>query len=79
MNILKEMGAVLKGVLASKVPTVIQSGYHIGERVEYKDPSAKPTHYGIVVRTWNDKVKVEFDGFELGTWLEEEAIKRVGI
>jgi hypothetical protein len=37
MNILKEMGAVLKGVLTSKVPAVIQSGYCIGERVEYME------------------------------------------
>ena len=79
MSILKEMGAALKGVLAAKVPTVIQSGYHIGERVAYIDPSVKPTHYGIIVRTWNNRVKVEFDGFELGTWLEEEAIRRAGI
>ena len=79
MSILKEMGAVLKGVLAAKVPTVIQSGYHIGERVEYIDPAATPTHYGTVIRLWEDKVKVEFDGFELGTWLEDEAIRRAGI
>lgn len=79
MSILKEMGAVLKGVLAAKVPTVMQSGYCIGERVEYIDPDATPTHYGTVVRTWNDKVKVTFDGFELGTWLEQEAIRGVGV
>ena len=78
MSILQEMGAVLKGVLASKVPTVMQSGFCIGERVEYIDPAAKPTHYGTVTRTWNDKVKVEFDGFENGTWLENDAIRRYG-
>ena len=76
MSILKEMGAVLKGVLAAKVPTVIQSGYHIGERVTYIDPDIVPVHYGIIVRLWEDKVKVEFDGFELGTWLEHDAIRR---
>lgn len=76
MNILKEMGAALKGVLAAKVPTVIQSGYCIGERVEYIDHSILPIHYGTVVRTWNDKVKVTFDGFENGTWLEPDAIRR---
>lgn len=76
MNILKEMGKVLKGVLTSKVPTVIQAGYHIGERVEYIDQTVKPTHYGTVVRTWNEKVKVTFDGFENGTWLEPDEIRR---
>lgn len=76
MSLLKEMGAVLKGVLGPKVPAVLQSGYCIGERVEYIDPAAKPTHYGTVTRTWNDKVKVKFDGFELGTWLEYNAIRR---
>lgn len=73
MSLLKD---ILKGVLAPKVPTVIQSGYCIGERVQYIDPAATPTHYGTVVRTWNDKVKVEFDGFELGTWLESDAVRR---
>lgn len=79
MSILKEMGAILRGVLASKVPTVIQSGYCTGERVTYIDPNIVPTHHGIVVGTWNDKVKVKFDGFELGCWLDEEAITRAGI
>ena len=76
MSILKEMGAVLKGVLAPKVPAVLQSGYHIGERVEYTDHSISPIHYGTVTRTWEDKVKVQFDGFELGTWIDDEAITR---
>ena len=80
MSILKEMGAVLKEVLAPKLPTVMQqtSGYHIGARVEYIDPAATPTHYGTVIRTWEDKVKVVFNGFELGTWLETDAIRRDG-
>jgi hypothetical protein len=73
MSILKD---ILKGVLSAKVPTVIQSGYCIGERVEYIDRSIRPVHRGNVVRTWNEKVKVEFDGFELGTWLESDAIRR---
>jgi hypothetical protein len=76
MNILKEMGAALKDVLAAKMPTVIQSGYCIGERVTYIDPDIVPVHHGTIVRTWNDKVKVTFDGFELGCWLEDEAIRR---
>jgi hypothetical protein len=76
MNILKEMGSVLKGVLMAKVPAVIQSGYYVGERVEYIDRTVKPTHYGTVVGTWKDKVKVTFDGFDLGTWLESEEIRR---
>lgn len=76
MNMLKEMGAALKGVLASKVPTVMQSGYCIGERVTYIDPDIVPVHHGTIIRTWNDKVKVNFDGFELGTWLEPDAIQR---
>jgi DNA-binding PadR family transcriptional regulator len=76
MSILKEMGAALKGVLAAKVPTVIQSGYQIGERVEYIDPDIVPVHYGTVVRLWEDKVKVTFDGFENGTWVETDVITR---
>lgn len=76
MSILKEMGALLKDVLAPKVPAIMQSGYYIGARVEYIDPDATPTHYGTVTRTWNDKVKVEFDGFENGTWLESDAVRR---
>ncbi len=76
MNILKEMGALLKGVLMAKVPDVIRPGYHVGERVEYIDRTVKPTHYGTVVGTWEDKVKVTFDGFENGTWLEAEEIMR---
>ncbi|MBE9593696.1 MAG: hypothetical protein IMF19_09470 [Proteobacteria bacterium] len=78
MSILKEMGAVLKGVLTSKVPAVIQSGYHIGERVEYIDQTVKPTHYGTVTRLWEDKVKIVFDGFEKGTWLDPDEIRRYG-
>jgi len=78
MSILKEMGAVLKEVLAPKLPTVMQSGYLIGERVEYIDPAATPTHYGTVIRTRENRVKVQFDGFELATWLETDAIRRDG-
>jgi DNA-binding PadR family transcriptional regulator len=76
MSILKELGAVLKGVLAAKVPAVIRSGYCIGERVEYTDHAITPIHYGTITRTWEDKVKVTFDGFENGTWLEAEEIRR---
>jgi hypothetical protein len=76
MSILKEMGAVLKGVVAAKLPPFIQSGYCIGERVTYIDPDIVPVHHGTIVRTWNDKVKVVFDGFENGTWLEPDAIRR---
>jgi len=78
MSILKEMGAVLKEVLAPKIPAIMQSGYHIGARVEYIDPAATPTHYGTVIRTWKDRVNVQFDGFELGTWLETDTIRRYG-
>jgi hypothetical protein len=76
MNILKEMGTALKGVLAAKVPAVMRPGYHAGERVEYIDRTVKPTHYGTVVGTWGDKVKIVFDGFENGTWLEPDEIQR---
>jgi hypothetical protein len=79
MSILKEMGAVLKGVVAAKIPTVIQSGYCIGERVTYIDPDIVPVHHGIIVRLWEDKVNVVFDGFENGTWLEHDAIRRCSV
>ena len=77
MSILKELGTILKGVLMQNVPSAIQSGYHIGERVEYIDHSIRPVHQGSVVRTWNDQVKVLFDGFENGTWIEQEALKEI--
>ena len=73
MSILKK---ILNGFFAPKIPTVMQSGYHLGERVEYIDPATNPTHCGTVVRTWEDKVKVQFDGFELSTWMDTEAIQR---
>jgi hypothetical protein len=74
MSILKDL---LKGVLASKVPTVIQSGYCKGEKVEYIDRSIRPVHRGTIVGTWNNRVKVTFEGFEFGVWLEEEEVRRV--
>jgi len=73
MSILKD---ILKGVFAPKIPSAMQSGYHVGERVEYIDHSITPIHYGTITRTWEDKVNVVFDGFELGTWLETDAIRR---
>lgn len=76
MNILKE---ILNGFLGPKVPAIMRAGYHIGERVEYRDKTYSPTHYGTVTKAWEDKVKVQFDGFELGTWLECDAIRRAGI
>ena len=75
MSILKE---ILNGFFAPKIPTVMQSGYHIGERVQYNDHSIRPIHYGTVTRTWETRVKVQFDGFELSTWLETDAIRRCG-
>ena len=75
MTLLETIAEGLKAFLLSKVP--IYSGYTTGERVEYiAEPDIVPEHVGTVIRTWNDRVKVLWDGFEHGHWLEEEAIRR---
>jgi len=79
MTLFADISKVVKVLLKPNIPTALQtSGYHIGARVEYIDPAATPTHYGTVIRTWENRVKVQFDGFELATWLETDAIRRDG-
>jgi len=77
MTFLGKAVDALKTFIIDKVPAPVEmSPYRTGMRVEYIDPDITPTHYGTVVRTWSDRVKVQFDGFDLGTWIEEEAIRR---
>jgi len=77
MTFFSKVAEVVKNLLIDNIPAPVEmSTYRTGMRVEYIDPDITPTHYGTVVRTWSDRVKVQFDGFDLGTWIEEEAIRR---
>lgn len=79
MTLLETIAEGLKVFLMSKVPAVpVTSGYCTGQRVRYiAEPDIVPEHVGTVIRTWNDRVKVQWDGFEMGYWLESEAVKEV--
>lgn len=77
MSLIETIAEGLKAFLISKVP--MEPEHNTGQRVEYiAERDIVPAHVGTVVRTWNDKVKVIWDGFELGQWLESEAVEVVG-
>ena len=74
MSLMDTIAEGLKAFLLSKVP--MTSEYCTGQRVRYiAEPNIVPEHVGTVIRTWNDKVKVHWDGFGQGHWLESEAIQ----
>ena len=76
MSIIDQIAEGLKAFLLSKVP--MTSEYCTGQRVEYiGEPNIVPPHVGTVIRTWEDKVKVQWDGFEMSHWVEGEAVKEV--
>ena len=80
MSMIDRIGEGLKAFLMSKVPAPIPTSlFATGQRVEYiADPDIVPAHVGTVIRTWKDRVKVQWDGFENSTWLESEAVEVVG-
>ena len=79
MSLIDRIGEGLKAFIMSKVPAPIHTSmFTTGQRVEYiAEPDIVPTHVGTVIRTWKDRVKVQWDGFEMAHWLESEAIKEV--
>jgi len=79
MSVIDTIAEGLKSFIMSKVPAVpVTSGYCTGQRVRYiAEQDIIPEHVGTVIRTWNDRVKVQWDGFETGIWLESEAVEEV--
>ncbi len=79
MSIIATITEGLKAFLVPKVsPAPMTSEYCTGQRVEYiAEPNIVPPHVGTVIRTWQDRVKVQWDGFDGGYWLESEAIQEV--
>ena len=76
MSIIDTIAEGLKAFLISKVP--MEPEYSTGRRVRYiAEPDIVPAHVGTVIRTWKDRVKVQWDGFETGQWIESEAVEEV--
>lgn len=76
MTLLETIAEGLKTFLISKVP--MEPEHNTGQRVKYiAEPNIVPEHVGTVIRTWKDSIKVIWDGFETGVWLESEAVEAV--
>jgi hypothetical protein len=77
MSLIDTIAEGLKAFLISKVP--MEPEHNTGQRVKYiAEPDIVPEHVGTVIRTWKDRIKVIWDGFENGYWLESEAVEVVG-
>ena len=79
MTLLENIREGLKTFLLSKVPAPVPTSLFVtGQRVKYiAEPNIVPEHVGIVIRTWKDRIKVVWDGFETGVWVESEAVEEV--
>ena len=76
MSIIDTIAEGFKAFLISKVPMVPE--HSTGQRVKYiAEPDIVPEHVGTVIRTWKDRLKVQWDGFETGQWIESEAVEAV--
>ena len=76
MTLIETIAEGLKTFLISKVP--MEPEHNTGQRVKYiAEPNIVPEHVGIVIRTWKNRTKVVWDGFETGVWLESEAVEEV--
>ena len=69
---------IFEWLLPAALAPVETPPFLTGDRVEYiAEENIFPPHQGTVLWCWEDKVKVQWDGFAQMRWVESEAIRRI--